>query len=74
MFCAICYTNVVLSVPNAWPKMRNYDIWGSKSTKYKPADESTSYSIEDALNVTTSSRDGRGKKIMKLISKIYKLF
>lgn len=68
VFCAICYTNVALAIPNAWPKMRNYDIWGSKSTKDKPSDESNSYFIENASNLT-NTRDGRGKKIMKLISK-----
>ncbi|KAJ6649030.1 hypothetical protein Bhyg_04262, partial [Pseudolycoriella hygida] len=56
VFCAICCTDVVLSVPNAWPKMRNYDIWGPKSTKSLV--ENDSFSIENAANIT-SSRDGR---------------
>lgn len=66
VFCVICYTNIAFSIPNAWPKMKNYDIWGSKSTKNNPLDDSNSYSIENASNIS-SSRDSRGKRIMKLI-------
>lgn len=62
VFCAVCCTNIVQSIPNAWPKMRNYDIWGGKSTKYEPADDINNYSIENTSNLT-SSRDGRGKSI-----------
>lgn len=48
--------------------MKNYDIWGSKPTRKQPSEETNSYIIENTSNLT-SSRDGRGKKIMNLISK-----
>lgn len=63
VFCAICYTNIILSIPNTWPKMRNYDIWETtKSTKHEQSHKDNSYTIDNTANFT-SSRDGRGKKV-----------